>query len=120
MLRRTLNNRYLNSSKFFFKSIKPCRRKTLSTAGARNCSESEGGGKTPDNHPSLPTTCCMSGCANCVWLDYAEDMVQHYHLMGEEMDFPSLLREVQKNIDDPMIKAFITMELKSKYVFKKS
>eukprot|EP00092_Neocalanus_flemingeri_P010500 GFUD01011313.1.p1 GENE.GFUD01011313.1~~GFUD01011313.1.p1 ORF type:complete len:144 (-),score=44.34 GFUD01011313.1:81-512(-) len=70
--------------------------------------------------PCLPSTCCMSGCANCVWLDFAEETVNYYKDMGEEMEFTALLKEVEKNIDDPMIKAFITMELKSKYLFKKS
>ena len=69
--------------------------------------------------PVLPGTCCMSGCANCVWLDYAAETVKYYEDLGEEMDFNSLIVEVGKNIDDPMIKAFITMELKSKYVFGK-
>ena len=67
--------------------------------------------------PNIPSTCCMSGCANCVWLDYAEETVKYYDALGETMNFQNLIDEVSKNIDDPMIKAFITMELKSKYIF---
>ena len=33
---------------------------------------------SPPRPPSLPTTCCMSGCANCVWLDYADEVVDFY------------------------------------------
>ena len=36
--------------------------------------------------PSLPTTCCMSGCANCVWLDYANDVVDFYCKRGGASD----------------------------------
>jgi hypothetical protein len=54
--------------------------------------------------PELPTTCCMSGC---VWLDYGKQVVEYYDTIGATMNF--------NNIYDPMIKAFIRIELKSKY-----
>merc|ERR1712126_194063 len=67
--------------------------------------------------PDLPTTCCMSGCANCVWLDYAEETVEFYDAFGMKMELEELLKTVDDNIQDPLVKAFIKMELKSKYLF---
>ena len=61
----------------------------------------------------------MSGCANCVWLDYAEEMVRYYEALGKKMELTELLNTLDENVDDPMVKAFLTMELKSKYLFKK-
>ena len=71
--------------------------------------EDEGGA------PPLPTTCCMSGCANCVWLDYADAMVAYYSARGEGLALEDLLTTMRSNVDDPMVKTFIEMELKSKY-----
>jgi len=67
--------------------------------------------------PELPSTCCMSGCANCVWLDYAEETVKYYENLGMKMELEELLNTVDDNIQDPLVKAFIRMELKSKYLF---
>merc|ERR1712179_91388 len=136
ILRNVLNNRFFNSSKFSFSSVKFSNSQKRCTTEDGGTSRTQDGcldqtsstqdgslnqeTSTQDSPPPLPNTCCMSGCANCVWLDYAEEMVRFYKHRGEQMDFASLLREVDKNIDDPMIKAFISMELKSKYLFKKS
>ena len=95
-----------------------------SWSGRRNfCSSSdwseEAGGEGGGGPPSLPGTCCMSGCANCVWLDYAEEMVKYYETLGKKMELSELLNTLDDNVDDPMVKAFLTMELKSKYLFKK-
>jgi len=57
----------------------------------------------------------MSGCANCVWLDYAEEVVRYFDSRSEKVDLQVLLDEVERNIQDPMIKSFIKMELKFKY-----
>ena len=71
--------------------------------------------KEEEGPPSLPTTCCMSGCANCVWLDYADAMVAYYSARGEGVALGDLLTTMRSNVDDPMVKTFIEMELKSKY-----
>merc|ERR1711948_124599 len=66
--------------------------------------------------PSLPTTCCMSGCANCVWLDYADEVVDFYSRKGESgVNVEQILKEVEENVDDEMVKAFIKMEIKFKF-----
>ena len=80
----------------------------VSKKGKEEAEEEEG-------PPSLPTTCCMSGCANCVWLDYADAMVAFYSARGEGVSLEDLLTTMRSNVDDPMVKTFIEMELKSKY-----
>ncbi|XP_075149009.1 uncharacterized protein LOC142222646 [Haematobia irritans] len=58
--------------------------------------------------PPEPTTCCMSGCANCVWIEYAETIAK---LLDGNTD---KVRElVLKKIEDPNLRMFLSIELKS-------
>nr|XP_008196621.1 PREDICTED: oxidoreductase-like domain-containing protein 1 isoform X2 [Tribolium castaneum] len=57
--------------------------------------------------PEEPTTCCMSGCANCVWLEYAEKLSQMYKDGGEEA-----LKQINEKVTDPNMKAFLLHELR--------
>lgn len=60
----------------------------------------------PGTLPPAPTTCCMSGCANCVWIDYADKLISQYG------DCPqSVSKDILAQIDDPSLKAFLEMEL---------
>lgn len=59
--------------------------------------------------PEAPTTCCMSGCANCVWLDYAEKLTEYFKDGGEQA-----MKEINEKVDDPMIKAFLLLELRTR------
>ena len=54
-----------------------------------------------------------------MWLDYAEETVRYYDTRGLSTDLTQLLDTVDKNVEDPMVKAFVKMELKSKYLFNK-
>ena len=42
-------------------------------------------------------------------------MVKYYEKKGEDINYTQLIKDVESNIDDPMVKAFIKMELKSKF-----
>ena len=48
----------------------------LYTSDVKYQTESIVPGKGPP--PELPTKCCQSGCANCVWIQYAEDVAKYY------------------------------------------
>ena len=62
--------------------------------------------------PEPPTTCCMSGCANCVWLDHAEDLIEYYDKKG--LNKEKILEDIESQVSDPMIKAFVKLEIKSR------
>ncbi|KAK3866751.1 hypothetical protein Pcinc_027735 [Petrolisthes cinctipes] len=59
--------------------------------------------------PAPPTTCCMSGCHNCVWIEYADSLARHYRDGGVEA-----CRKIEKEIEDPSLRAYILMEVRLK------
>ena len=58
---------------------------------------------------SPPTVCCMSGCANCVWIEYAERLADHYADGGE-----AGRRAIQEHVHDPSLRAFLLLELRTR------
>ena len=56
--------------------------------------------------PPPPSHCCGSGCPKCVWLRHAEELTRYYK------DAHKASEEVLAQIEDPVIKAFIQLELK--------
>ena len=62
--------------------------------------------KTP--LPPPPTTCCMSGCQNCVWIKYAQEILTIYK------DTDRVSKQVLDSITDPSLRAFLQIELKLK------
>lgn len=59
--------------------------------------------------PPEPTTCCMSGCANCVWIEYADKIAK---LLDGNTEGAREL--VLKKIQDPNLRMFLQTELKLK------
>uniref|UniRef100_A0A6P4FCY8 Oxidoreductase-like domain-containing protein 1 n=1 Tax=Drosophila rhopaloa TaxID=1041015 RepID=A0A6P4FCY8_DRORH len=57
--------------------------------------------------PPEPTTCCMSGCANCVWLDYAQTLAK---ILGDNDEEAREI--VLSKITDPNLKMFLSLELR--------
>ena len=62
--------------------------------------------------PELPANCCMSGCANCVWLDYAENLLKHYGKLDKN-NLQKAISEIEK-LNDENLKNFLLMEIKFK------
>lgn len=51
----------------------------------------------------------MSGCANCVWIQYAEEINQMYRDGGSKAH-----ELILKQMEDPNMKAFLSLELRNK------
>lgn len=58
--------------------------------------------------PEEPQNCCMSGCANCVWIEYAKELTRIYSDGGSKAQ-----KLILEKISDPSLKVFLQIELKS-------
>lgn len=58
--------------------------------------------------PEEPTTCCGSGCANCVYIDYALEISKIFNDGGKKAR-----KMILDKISDPSLKAFLEMELRN-------
>ena len=58
--------------------------------------------------PPPPTDCCMSGCANCVWVSYAEELARLYRDGGRAAE------QVLQAVQDPSLRIFLSLELREK------
>ncbi|XP_017888066.1 oxidoreductase-like domain-containing protein 1 [Ceratina calcarata] len=62
---------------------------------------------------SEPTNCCMSGCVNCVWIQYAEKLSAT--LEKSDADVQKLILD---KVQDPNMKTFLLMELRLRNLIK--
>lgn len=58
--------------------------------------------------PDPPTNCCMSGCANCVWIEYANQLG---HILQDRSEAAQQILNV---IEDPSLRIFLSIELKDR------
>ena len=58
--------------------------------------------------------CCMEGCVNCVWIEYVENMAKEYSRKNQTLDIQEIIDQIENDISDPNIRAFIILEVKSK------
>lgn len=58
------------------------------------------------NLPEEPSHCCMSGCDNCVWIQYAEELNKIFKDGGEKAR-----KKILEKVSDPSMRAFLLSEL---------
>ncbi|KAI6183242.1 Oxidoreductase-like domain-containing protein [Aphelenchoides bicaudatus] len=66
-----------------------------------------------------PELCCGSGCYNCVWIQYADEVAKYFD------DHPAIERTPDKwdkikqlldaNVPDPNLKTYLAMEMEHKF-----
>ncbi|XP_026486994.1 oxidoreductase-like domain-containing protein 1 [Vanessa tameamea] len=54
-----------------------------------------------------PTACCRSGCANCVFIVWAEALATKFETAG-----PEITEKIMKEVDDPSMRAYLELELR--------
>ena len=58
--------------------------------------------------------CCMEGCVNCVWIEYVENMAKEYSRKNQTLNIQEIIDQIENDISDPNVRAFIILEVKSK------
>ncbi|KAK6738455.1 hypothetical protein RB195_020514 [Necator americanus] len=68
--------------------------------------------KRPTGPPVEPmvAACCGQGCVNCVWLEYANDLIDYYS--GQRIE--ETIKELEKKVPDANVRAYVLSELRLK------
>jgi hypothetical protein len=66
--------------------------------------------------PEAPLTCCGSGCQNCVYLKYADDLMSYYQkkYSDNKQGLSEAIKEIDK-LTDENLKSYLLMEIQIKY-----
>ncbi|KAK6624070.1 hypothetical protein RUM43_004612 [Polyplax serrata] len=56
--------------------------------------------------PPEPSHCCKSGCANCVWIKYAQEVAQLFD-NGDMI----AKKKIMEKVEDPQLRAFLFTQL---------
>uniref|UniRef100_A0A915EUI9 Oxidoreductase-like domain-containing protein n=1 Tax=Ditylenchus dipsaci TaxID=166011 RepID=A0A915EUI9_9BILA len=68
-----------------------------------------------------PSTCCATGCPNCVWVQYADDVMKYYsknrsahYSLSAEQQLELIREQIDRHIQDVNLRAYLWMELRAK------
>ncbi|KAF7637128.1 Oxidoreductase-like domain-containing protein [Meloidogyne graminicola] len=69
--------------------------------------------------PPQPGQCCGSGCPNCVWLQYVDNVLDYVKSLPLdekiiEEQKRHIREELKNNVEDDNLRMFLTMEIEAK------